>query len=156
MDRPRPSPSREREVALERSTNAGGDKRAPVGIAGLPVRFSLRRIRKDGRGELRHPRAAADQVAGKADQITRLRRHDGATDDAAALVMHPQEPPGLIVEHAAIDLRQRYRDRLNVFLSSVSAVRREADVRDLWVCVRAPRNGERARLPAAEKERIWG
>src|SRR5437870_12038153 len=98
-------PSHDLQVALERTTHAGREPRAPVGIAGLPVRFPLSGIREDGRGELRQRCAAADQIAGKADQITRLRGYDSATDEATALVVHSHESVGLIVEHAAIDVR---------------------------------------------------
>jgi hypothetical protein len=108
------------------------------------------------RGEAAHPDARADGEGQLADHLPRVPGHDGGAHDLvrALAQVHLDEALLLVVDDGAIHLGQRAHQGVDGEAALLRLPSGETDVRDLWIRVGAPRDGEGGEPLASEEERV--
>jgi len=86
------------------------------------------------------PRPQSDSVSGD--------RRNSQNVTALGIHVQAREALGLPIEHGAIDLGERHREHLQLETALARLLLVEADVGDLRIGVRGPRNDERALPPS--------
>src|SRR5439155_2883483 len=144
------------EVALEEAAHPRRETGPPLRIRGATERVCDRRVGVDGAAERVDAEARGHGEDDLADRLAGVAGDQRGAQDAsaAALEMEAREPLRPTLEHGAVDLLEGHREGGDVVAPLAGLRLRPADVRDLRLGVRAPRDDDRAHRLPAEEERL--